>query len=343
MGDSSASARNIFFNPENELRSGWRVLIFIITFLLSSLLITVLVSILGRIFPPINSIFNEPDASRPLTEGEVIYAGLNSLVVTIAALAATAFCARLLEGRSLASVGYKLHVGWLRDFLMGAALGAATLAVAVLMAAAAGALRFSAQASSFSVIFRGFAILSLALLIAAAFEEILFRGFIFQALLHNLGPVGAIAITSAAFGLLHVWNPGSTFFSTVNTMLAGVWLSIAYLATRSLWLATALHWSWNFVMVFVFGLPVSGITAYEQMTWLRAEAGSPEWLTGGGYGPEGGVAATVALILSTFIIWKTNLFRVSEQMQVITAHGSLKREDVIPAALAEAPIETESD
>jgi hypothetical protein len=93
------------------------------------------------------------------------------------------------------------------------------------------------------------------------------------------------------------------------------------LKTRSLWLATALHYSWNFVMVFVFGLPVSGISIFSQLAWLRGHSGPPEWISGGEYGPEGGAAATLVLILSTLVIWKSGLFKPSEEMLAAIQHG----------------------
>src|SRR5262249_18309419 len=150
--------------------------------------------------------------------------------------------------------------------------------------------------------------------IAGATEELVFRGFPFQALVHNLGGARAIAITAFLFGIAHITNPGATAFSTINTILAGVWLGIAYLLTRSLWLATALQWSWNFAMVFVFGLPVSGFPSLDSLSWLRSSVGPPVLVSGGGYGPEGGAAATLALILSTLTLWKSGLFSPSEDM-----------------------------
>ena len=110
-------------------------------------------------------------------------------------------------------------------------------------------------------------------------------------------------------------------FSTINTMLAGIWLGIAYLMTRSLWLPTALHWSWNFAMVFIFGLPVSGLTTLSEFAWLRGVVGEPVWVSGGSYGPEAGLAATLALILSTLAIWKSGLFAASGEMLLAIRHG----------------------
>ena len=129
----------------------------------------------------------------------------------------------------------------------------------------------------------------------------------------------------------HIGNDNASVFSTINTILAGVWLGIAYLITRSLWLATALHYSWNFAMVFVFGLPVSGFTTFNGVSWLQGHPGSPLWVSGGSYGPEAGMCATLALLVSTMVIWRSGFFKASPEMLAAIKHG--KREPVAGIAL----------
>jgi hypothetical protein len=109
-------------------------------------------------------------------------------------------------------------------------------------------------------------------------------------------------------------NPGRTPLSTANTVLAGLWLGTAYLARRSLWFPTALHWSWNLTTVIAFGLPVSGVNSFESMALFDMDCGPPVWLSGGDYGPEGGLATTIAIIASTILIKKSGFLEPSEQM-----------------------------
>jgi hypothetical protein len=115
-----------------------------------------------------------------------------------------------------------------------------------------------------------------------------------------------------------------------------VWLGVAYLMTRSLWFATALHYSWNFVMVFVFGLPVSGISTLNHLAWLRGHDLPPGWISGGDYGPEGGAATTLVLILSTLLIWKGGLLKPSEEMLAAIRHGNAESRPEIVAVDKEA-------
>jgi membrane protease YdiL (CAAX protease family) len=324
MSDTADLARGFFINEEGELRSGWRVLLLFIIYVITASLLGWTLKLLVIFFPSLVFLFFQPSTpDEYVSDRQLMRLAVGQLINLAAALAATAVCARLLERRSLASVGFKPHRGWGRDFLLGSVIGAGSLWLAVAIAEAVGAVRFDINTPAGAHLARGFVILFFLFLVSAAFEELLFRGFAFQALTHNLGAVAAILITSTLFGLAHLSNANASAFSTINTILAGVWLSIAYLITRSLWFATALHYSWNLVMVFVFGLPVSGISTFDQLSWLRVENHPPEWVSGGVYGPEGGAAATLALILSTLVIWKSGLFKPSEEMLAAIQHGSV--------------------
>ncbi|HVG19421.1 MAG TPA: CPBP family intramembrane glutamic endopeptidase [Blastocatellia bacterium] len=322
MGDDAGLGRRFFINEEGELRSGWRVLVFFALYMLAASLLSLALRVLVSFVPSLVFLFFQPSTpDEGVTNRQLVYLGVGQLINISAAVAASAACARLLERRSLASVGYKRHRGWLRDFWLGSILGAASLGLAVAIAAAAGAVGFETNTHDGALLARGFVVLFFLFLVSGAFEELLFRGFAFQALYHDVGPLAAVVITSTLFGLAHFDNNNASIFSTVNTMIAGAWLAAACVLTRSLWLATALHYSWNFVMVFVFGLPISGFSTFNQLTWLRGHNQPPEWVSGGSYGPEGGAAATIALILSTVAMWKSGLFKPSEEMLAAIRHG----------------------
>ena len=75
---------------------------------------------------------------------------------------------------------------------------------------------------------------------------------------------------SALFGLAHIRNPHATILSTANVLLAGVWLSFAYLKTRSLWLPFGLHLSWNFAQTTVYAFPTSSFAFAERSDSMSA-------------------------------------------------------------------------
>jgi hypothetical protein len=147
----------------------------------------------------------------------------------------------------------------------------------------------------------------------------MFRGYGLQTLTRaKLAWVGVL-MTSVPFALVHLSNPnvvpGVTF---ANTALAGIWLAAAYLRTRSLWLALGVHWSWNWALGWFFGLPISGIRLVSNPLFEGQDNG-PKWLTGGSYGIEGGVAATIALILFTVFLWKTRWLSATPELKQMTS------------------------
>ncbi|MCS6884451.1 MAG: CPBP family intramembrane glutamic endopeptidase [Acidobacteriota bacterium] len=136
------------------------------------------------------------------------------------------------------------------------------------------------------------------LLIAASLEELLFRGYPLQELAASLGRLPSALIMSVPFALVHTDNPCHTLFANINTLLAGLWLCAAYFKTNNLWLATGLHLGWNFALASVFGINVSGIDAFSQSSFLAAKYNGQQLLTGGCYGIEASLPATVILGLS---------------------------------------------
>ncbi|HMS10020.1 MAG TPA: CPBP family intramembrane metalloprotease, partial [Pyrinomonadaceae bacterium] len=97
--------------------------------------------------------------------------------------------------------------------------------------------------------------------------------------------------------------PNASAFSWGNTFLAGIWFAVAYLRTRDLWFATGLHVMWNWMQGAFFGIEVSGLRELIPAPLLMETDAGPAWLTGGTYGLEGGIACTIALLISTAVIW----------------------------------------
>jgi uncharacterized protein len=294
------AAYNFFINKEGHLRSGWRLAIFVVAFMVCTQLSQMI-------------LFWGLAAALHLTFVELIgsnwgfVAGHGSILVS-ATLVGWA-CGALFEELPFRALGASPHRGWLKNLALGSVLGAATLFLAALPATAARGIHFGFDPAGARAIGQTLIVSTLLFIFAAAAEEMLFRGYPLQTLTRaNLAWLG-IFLTSIPFAAVHLNNPHAVpGFTFVNTALAGIWLAVAYLRTRSLCLPLALHWSWNWAQASVLGLPVSGIERIAPAPLLRAMNVGPDWLTGGAYGIEGGAACTLALLLSTLIIWRTKLF-----------------------------------
>jgi hypothetical protein len=184
------------------------------------------------------------------------------------------------------------------EWELGVALGWGLVVLAVLPMAVARTLHIQlwTQPRAFGLLLLNLVILA----VAALAEEVAFRGYSYRRLIEAIGPVAATIVMSLLFGLGHVLNPGSTWASTMVTVLAGVLFSIAWLRTHGLWLGWGLHFAWNASMGILFGLPISGINDFASVVQTRA-VGRP-WLTGGDYGPEGATFTVIVLLIGIVVL-----------------------------------------
>ena len=135
---------------------------------------------------------------------------------------------------------------------------------------------------------------------SAAFEEILFRGIIFRLLEEKTGSIIALFISALIFGALHLLNENSTIFSAVSVAVeAGILLAAAYIYARNLWLPIFLHFGWNFVESGIFGVANSGNEVTTSL--FTSKLSGPEFLTGGGFGPENSIQAVVFGLIAALI------------------------------------------
>ena len=128
-------------------------------------------------------------------------------------------------------------------------------------------------------------------LVAAFFEELISRGMVLTGLIVVVGRRWlAVLLMAAIFGMLHGSNPHATALSIFSNALGGVVYAVAFLGSKRLWLGTGIHFAWNVVQGPILGLPVSGgVISWGEL--LSVSVAGPTWLTGGSYGPEGGLIA----------------------------------------------------
>ena len=293
-------AHNFFINEEGHLRSGWRLAIFAIAFLISVQLTQALL-FWGFAVALNRSVIELSNSNWSLA------AGHGSILISATVVGWV--CGALLEELPFRALGCSFQRGWFKNLGLGSAFGAATLFLAALLATATRGIHFSFDTAGERAIGETLAMSAILFVVAAAAEEMLFRGYPLQTLTRaNLAWLGVL-LTSVPFAAVHLNNPHAVpGFTFLNTALAGVWLAVAYLRTRSLWLPFGLHWSWNWAQASLLGLPVSGIERVAPAPLLHAMNTGPDWLTGGAYGIEGGAACTVALLVSTLVVWRTKLF-----------------------------------
>ncbi len=140
---------------------------------------------------------------------------------------------------------------------------------------------------------------------AAILEEILFRAIIFRITEEKLGSYIALAISGLIFGLAHLANPNSTVIAALGIAVqAGLLLGAGYIYTRSLWFPIALHFAWDFTQSGIFGATMSGDSVGRSL--LTTKIGGPTLISGGTFGPEESIQATLFCLAAAIALMILN-------------------------------------
>jgi membrane protease YdiL (CAAX protease family) len=222
------------------------------------------------------------------------------------ALLATYVMLRLWDKRPWSTIGLgkaQASPGVLgRGFLV----GLATIGIPSIILLAASELKLAPALAGNSLAIAGFGIATF--LPAAFFEEVVMRGYLFNTIRESFGWRGALIVTSAIFGLLHMGNPNVDAESVLLVILAGFFLGAILLATGSLFAAGMAHFGWNWMMAAVLHTEVSGVRF--PVADFRIVDNGPDWLTGGAWGPEGGLAAGVGMIVAFIYLYARRIRRL---------------------------------
>jgi len=270
----------LFKNDAGDIRNGWWIAIFI-----------AMVAVTRPIYSVLKSSLADTGAGPEILE-----------LIPIGLILVVSFLCLKLRKETLADMGLQLNKRAASLFTKGIVI--ATIQVSSVMLAiyliGGVSFEFNTSVSATSLLIPMYLVL-----LTATFEELLSRGFVFQRLIDGLGLLWALLITGILFSIGHMENPemsGLTkIIASINLGLSAIVFGLAYYKTKSLLLPIGMHFAWNFVMGRVFGAGVSG---FQNEGVLLAELGSSAvWLTGGKFGPEASIFATVAELVVLYWIW----------------------------------------
>ena len=231
--------------------------------------------------------FSNPGLPQLLTQGVGLVVGFGL---------ATLLIGRKALGRTWEELRWRGPHPAFPWFARGLALGAAAAGGAMVLGLAAAGAAWSTTTGSLLDWARSALLTGGALALPALSEELIFRGVPLILLAGVLGRWPAVVLTAVAFGLSHWSNPDITTLGMVNIAVAGVLLGTAFFAPGGLWTAWGAHLGWNLALA-ALGAPVSGLPL--AMPYLAYNPGGPVWVSGGGFGPEGGLLASVTMLAGT--------------------------------------------
>ena len=322
MSPISAGWRRILMRGD-RLHPLWRVAIFILGLLATEVVIQILLSLAYFPFllqapPSVREEILQTGSFQPpiwllALQGALRLGGTLGLALLLG---------RWVDKEPAETMGLECRrVG--RDGLVGAGLGLVTmLSIGGLMLAFGWTSLVRGTAGATTLLVNAVALLPL-----AAAEEVAFRGYLQRAIGGWRGPAIGVAASSILFGLFHGLNPNVSLLGLTNILLAGVVFGLAVEWTGTLWLATAFHFLWNLVQGPILGLPVSG-TSWDGL--LALQSGGPPLWSGGSFGPEGGLLATMVLLASILPLWVVSRRPASlaagcrqQRAVMVNRHGTL--------------------
>jgi len=289
-----------FFVKEGRLRPAWRAILYVVAVVVGLFAIQIPIAIVLVLAVLVGVI----DENSILQLGYSLpFLLLNTVISLAVILPLTWAFRRFLDGQSLRSLGLEIGRGWVKQIIAGLLLGTVLMGLIFLVEWALGWLTvegFSWQVQSLTSVLGGLVAYMLINVAVALYEELAFRGYVLQNLRADWSLLAAVVASSCFFGGYHLLNPNVTWLALLNISLAGVVLAACYLVTRSLWLPMAFHFSWNFVQGPILSFPLSGLTTTGL---LITRSGGNTWLTGGAFGPEGGLFSTAVLCLALLLLW----------------------------------------
>ncbi|WP_138415907.1 CPBP family intramembrane glutamic endopeptidase [Aquibacillus sediminis] len=199
---------------------------------------------------------------------------------------------RFVNKRAVKEIGFNKRG---KDLLFGLLLGAASITAIFLLLFITGNVellnRFSApEFSTYTITF------FILFILVGFFEEIFFRGYVMSTMVNRGNSKWLVYIVSALlFSVVHGTNPNVSLFGLINILLVGLLFAYMFDVTKSLWLAIGYHITWNYFQGNVFGFAVSG-TVPHGIYNVDVSNGN-DWLTGGSFGLEGGLLATIFILL----------------------------------------------
>lgn len=207
------------------------------------------------------------------------------------------------EKRSISSIGLKKE-GFIKKYLIGFGIGILMFSIVVLLLSVSGHTVVNSNPVGLSGIaaLSGVLIVIPGWMIQSAAEEILSRGWFMNVLGARYNVAVGLIVSSTFFGFIHLANPNVSILAIVNIILVGLFFGLYVIKTKDLWGACGLHAAWNWTQGNVFGFEVSGLKV-PTGSLMNLKLTGAQWFTGGLFGPEAGMAATIVLCIGIVIVY----------------------------------------
>ena len=273
-----SALKKVFIGPSG-LRAGWRLAIYMAAFFA----LTFAISFALKPLVPAPKAHQSPR----------LWVFLFGECVSMVAAFLPAVAMSRLERRPFGVYGLPARGAFGARFWQGVLWGIVAISVLLLVMRGIGVFYFGSLALHGLALLKYASFWALLFLTVGFFEEFVTRGYTQFTLAYGIGFWPAALILSAAFGAIHLGNPGEGWTGALGAALIGLFFCLTLRRTGTLWFAVGMHASWDWGETFLYSVPDSGMIAPGHM--LNSSFHGARWLTGGSVGPEGSVLVFVLI------------------------------------------------
>jgi hypothetical protein len=212
----------------------------------------------------------------------------------ITIMTATWIMIRWIDKRTWRTAGFALGHS-ISNLVVGLGIGIGMITISVASLWLSGSIQFLTGVTISAPVLM---VTGAAMLFNAVTQEVLVRGYLFQTIQSQGSSKLALILTAFIFSIMH--GGGGAILPAINLFMVGILLGLGYVWTGNLWLSIALHFGWNFLLGPVLGLTVSGQAL--DSGWRIMQLQGATWVTGGSFGLEGGLAATISTIIGILVL-----------------------------------------
>ncbi|MFW2487171.1 CPBP family intramembrane glutamic endopeptidase [Clostridium chromiireducens] len=297
----------IFKNTNNQIRSGWKILIVFISFFVttfaSSFIFSALYGIIIFIVKP--ELLSQGDGgakyiSEQFTSMSSIPGAFISLLQCLLMIFFVILFWKIWDKRKVADMGLTSIKNSWKDLCIGLLSGAISFSVVAIILLCTKSVEMvnSINKPNFSW---GLIIELIIFIFVGINEELFARGYCMTVLKQTKKAYVPIIVSSIIFALMHSLNQGISLIAYLNLFLFGLSMGYVFIKTKNIWISIGYHITWNYFQGDIFGFLVSGNSTNSI---YNIKTVTPNLINGGSFGPEGGLVVTALLIATIFIIYK---------------------------------------
>lgn len=261
-----------------ELRSGWRLLIFLV----------IVIACINASNFGVRRLLHGADDVTDFLVREV----MDFLVFL--------FVSRIMgriEGRTIGDYGLPWQKMFRVQFWQGALIGFAAISGLLVVMRIFGVFHFEGIALHGFDVGKWAIAWGLVFILVALREEFRARGYGLFTLSMGIGFWPAALLSAAYFGYSHHGNTGEDWIGLFNAGLFGLLACFLLRRTGNLWMPIGLHTTFDWGETYFYGVADSGHVLPGHL--LNCSSSGTAWLSGGSVGPEGSVLCTMLIL----VVW----------------------------------------